>query len=1154
MPSRDAALAALYDRLAAARANPGLLLADDALGDAAELAATTDTTTDPSAAQALGWFHWNRHLSLPDSDGRSDLAAATSYFASVYQASPASVPAPIRQALRDREQDSAAPGADPAAANDQAVRLFSAYQGNGQFPALIDAIALFRKAAAAPGDRAVYLANLGAALQLLFGRTGDLGALTEAIEVTREAVAAAPSGDPDLARYLGNLVGALQLLFGHTGDPGALTEAIRAGHDAVAATSNGHPYRAMCLGNLGAALWTLFGRTGDLCPLSEAVRVTREAVAAAPVGDPNRAAYLKSLAGVLHAQFERTGELGALTEAVEAGRDAVAATPAGDPGRASRLNSLGATLQAQFERTGELKALTEAVQAGRDAVAATSASAPDRAAYLSNLGGALQMLLGRTGDLSALTEAVEVTREAVAAARSGDPDRAAYLSNLGATLQMLFRRTGDLGALTEAVQAGRDAVAATPASAPNRAAYLSNLGRALQMLFGHTGDLGALTEAIEVTRQAVADVPVGDPARATCQGNLGAALQVLFERTGDMGTLTEAIQVTKEALAASPSGHPSRAVHLSELGNALQTLAEHTGDTEALTEAAKCFQAVGGSTTAAVSLRISGWRRAAVNLTDRADDDALAAAEAAVELLPQLTPRSLARADREHQLSESGPLAGVAAAAAIAAGRPERAVELLEQTRSVLAANTVDARSSDLNRLRETAPELAGAFEELRGRMQALDQPGAVQPGDQAGPTAGQDLEQARRKAPDLADARHEAQADWDQLISRIRSADGFAGFLAAPSISKLAAQAQDGPIVFVSASPTRCDALILTDDPHTPVRLVPLAPLTLTDAAVQTARLLVVSRAATDPSEKPAARMTAQGEVLKVLAWIWDTITEPVLTALGHTTAPSREEPWPRVWWSPRGPLAYLPLHAAGHHSDLTAGDPALAANPRTVLDRVVSSYTTTVRSLAYARTRRPGAGNAVVVAVADAPGTQPLPGVTAETATLRRFLPHALVLADPTRDTVLDALPGHQVAHFACHGYADWEEPASSRLILRDHHTAPLTVADVSALHLTGDLAYLSACDTTVTSPRLADEAVHITGAFHLAGYQHVIGTLWPINDALARDIAEDFYADLTAGGTIPPQTSRSPRALHHAIRRLRARYPQTPTLWAAHTHTGA
>ena len=204
-------------------------------------------------------------------------------------------------------------------------------------------------------------------------------------------------------------------------------------------------------------------------------------------------------------------------------------------------------------------------------------------------------------------------------------------------------------------------------------------------------------------------------------------------------------------------------MYLDSLGNGVRARFERTGDTEALAEAVGCFQAAGGNTTAAAPVRISGWRHAAVVLAGQVGNgaqDALAAAEAAVELLPQVTPRWLARADREYQLGAVGSLAGVAAAAAITAGRPERAVEMLEQTRGVLVADTVDARSSDLTRLRETAPELAGAFEELRARLDALDQPTAIHRGGLAGPTR-QDPEQARQVSGDLADARREAQAAW---------------------------------------------------------------------------------------------------------------------------------------------------------------------------------------------------------------------------------------------------------------------------------------------------------------------------------------------------------------------------------------------------------
>ncbi len=361
--------------------------------------------------------------------------------------------------------------------------------------------------------------------------------------------------------------------------------------------------------------------------------------------------------------------------------------------------------------------------------------------------------------------------------------------------------------------------------------------------------------------------------------------------------------------------------------------------------------------------------------------------------------------------------------------------------------------------------------------------------------------------------------------------------------------------MAFVIASPARCDALILTPHPDHPVRLVPLTAVSETAVYQQANRILSARRASVDPSAAPAARRAAHTEILDVLAWLWDTITSPVLTALGHTSTPASETGWPRVWWCPVGVTAYLPLHAAGHHADLTADDPARQANPRTVLDRVVSSYTTTVRGLAYARSHPADttATAPLIIAAASVPGAAPLPGVAAEADALAALMPDTTLLNDPTRDAVLTALPQHPVTHFSCHGLADWNDPSTSRLILPDHLTHPLTVADISALQLTGSLAYLSACDTASTSPRLADEAIHVTGAFHLAGYQHVIGTLWPINDNAARHIAEDFYGRLTNNGTTPPDTALSAEALHHAIRKLRARYPSNPVLWAAYTHTG-
>jgi CHAT domain-containing protein len=225
--------------------------------------------------------------------------------------------------------------------------------------------------------------------------------------------------------------------------------------------------------------------------------------------------------------------------------------------------------------------------------------------------------------------------------------------------------------------------------------------------------------------------------------------------------------------------------------------------------------------------------------------------------------------------------------------------------------------------------------------------------------------------------------------------------------------------------------------------------------------------------------------------------------------------------------------------------------------MDRVISSYTTTLRGLAHSRASRPEAAGrpALIVAVPDAPGLSPLPAAEKEASEISRLLSGARVLSGPdvTRDNVLAALPAHAIAHFACHGAAGLTDPGAGQIFLPDHQAHPLTVREIAALELDARLAYLSVCETSMGPVELADEAVHLTGTFHLAGYQHVIGTLWPVYDKAAQALAANVYRRLTRDGSQAPDTSRTAACLHHAVRELRSRYPHTPALWAAHTHTG-
>jgi hypothetical protein len=283
-------------------------------------------------------------------------------------------------------------------------------------------------------------------------------------------------------------------------------------------------------------------------------------------------------------------------------------------------------------------------------------------------------------------------------------------------------------------------------------------------------------------------------------------------------------------------------------------------------------------------------------------------------------------------------------------------------------------------------------------------------------------------------------------------------------------------------------------------------------------------------------------------------------------------------VRWVPGGLLGQLPIHAAGYHRAPAGAD----GRPRTVIDRVVSSYTPTIRALRYSRgsawagsSRVPGLGEpmrSLIVAMPDTPGGDGLGvrGAASHAARLSQVLPAAEILLPPpcpagidpatvtgapTKDAVLGRLAGSAVAHFACHGLTDAVDPSRSRLLLTGHENAPFTVAALASVRLdSAGLAYLSACSTALNEvAELADESIHLTSAFQLAGFPHVIGTLWEVDSVVAEAVADEFYARLRddSGGL---DFDKAATTLHHIVRELRAQEPGRPFNWAAYLHAGA
>ncbi|TDB88973.1 CHAT domain-containing protein [Actinomadura sp. KC216] len=1063
--------------------------------------------------------------------------------------------------------------------------LQARFDHGGEPSDLDEAIRLLRESAAGafpdhPG-RLVPLVGLSEALRLRFRYRRDLADLDEALRVLREALASVPSDGAGRALLDSQLGNALRTRFEWSEAPEDLNEAIDHLTRAVAAAPKRSPERAAWLSNLGVALRTRYERIADLDSLTAAIQVSRDAVAILPTGHPDRPPMASNLGVVLVLMAERGRTQGDLDEAIAL--HAEAARNARHPERAAFLSNLGTAHSVMFSATGRLEHLNAAIDAFQQAVTLARHEHPERPAWQSNLGSALGNRFERTGNLADLDEAVARHREAVAATPADDPRRGPHLSNLALTLRSRFRRNGARDDLDAAVRAGRRAVAAVADDHPLRYRFLLGLTGCLQLRFDRTGDLADLEGALRTAREALSVVPADHPDRADCLSSLATVLRDLAEQSpSDPRYLDEAVTVGRQSLAMRPHGHPDWALLASNLAAALKTRAERTGHAADLDEAIELlelavervpdddpsragwltnlgtalharFETTGSAAdldTAATrlaqaadnpgvapSVRVMAARMAGGILAESRPSLAAGYFERVVRMLPEVATRRLTRDDRQFVLGGLAEVASDAAALTLAdPARPEDeraslALRLLEAGRAVLLGQALETRS-DLTDLAIREPDLATRFVRLR---MLLDEP------------------------PETTEGRRRVSAEFTDVLDRIRALDGFASFGRPPSLNELVAQAAEGPIAVLNVSRYRCDALMLT---ASGVTALPLPDMTYDEIGHQVIaflRGLETAVAGTTARE----RSSAQQRMSQVLQWLWDVAAGPVLDALGHTNPPVPGSPWPRVWWIPGGLLGLLPLHAAGYHT---------ADGNRTVLDRVLSSYTPTVAALRHARRPAEGAADrpALVVAMPTTPG---LPGggrlhhVSAESQAVAGRLPEPVTLTEPdgspaadgvpTRAAVLRHLTTCPIVHFACHGTEDPVDPSNSRLLLHDHETAPLTVTALAPLHLGhARLAYLSACETALTTNLdLIDEAIHLASAFQIAGYRHVIGTLWKVNDARSAHIATTFYSRLTDGlngSALDP--SRAAHALHEAVRLQRDAVPGTPSLWAAHIHTGA
>ncbi|KAG9121699.1 hypothetical protein FRC07_002249 [Ceratobasidium sp. 392] len=383
----------------------------------------------------------------------------------------------------------------------------------------------------------------------------------------------------------------------------------------------------------------------------------------------------------------------------------------------------------------------------------------------------------------------------------------------------------------------------------------------------------------------------------------------------------------------------------------------------------------------------------------------------------------------------------------------------------------------------------------------------------------------------------HYAVARRDAIIDMIRELPGFGNFLSPPKVSELAAHIRDGALVLIHLTKQRCDALLIRPDTQPAISYLPLNNFSY-DKAIK-ARV----DATNNLSYRGVSIKRDPSKAIKqVLSMLWYDLVQPVLTQLNISHVLPVEE-LPHITWCTSGPLALLPLHAAGDYT-----------NPGTILyNLAVSSFTHSISTLCRPSSiRTPFSGMLLVGHEKSVRGLNALPGTRAELAEVQAKFADLrctqLNNEDACTEKVVKALKDHNWMHIACHGS---QNNLQSAFHLHDRDLDIATI--VSAGNLTGQLAFLSACQTATGDENLPNEAVHLAAGLLTVGFSTVVATMWSIVDQDAPVVAGKFYEYMLQGEK--PDPSRAARALHKATAYLRDQIGVDKFgRWAPFIHMGA
>ena len=1055
----------------------------------------------------------------------------------------------LHEAIKLGEEATTTPGIDQVSPDKYSVMLTNLavafmrrYERLGNVNDVENSVKCFKKAekhaCINPLLQPLWSCNYSYCLLLRYSNTGTASVIHEAVATAKVAVRTAQGQDRLLPVAVNNLCqSSIQQLHLTGKTEASPEELLNMSNNTIKSIPQAHINRPMALNCRGVILTEIFHLTGSSKHLDPLVESFEEAFTVSKLHNKGvQAICLKDLAESLLTRFEWTRNVSDLDRGFDAAGQSVEILPESHPKTAVHLNTYGRAFLQRGIHASSVQDINSAIQIFERAGREFPVQHPQRSSCMNNLATALGTrfaILGTTDDLNA---AIQAAMGATKSLSMGGKDKAVCLSNLGQILAQRFSRTGQDDDIDVAVESHSIAIDITATDNWRYVELLTNLAAVCMLRYQKHSRAEDLNEAVQRARQALDLAPRDSPERPRYLTNLsGALLEVVKSGISNRSVddiLDEAIQSSKVAAELSlEDADQYRPEILFNHAMCQESLFNRTKIQDDGLSAVKTYLEILDSTGFPVTKRVAAAIRAAQILYPGNVAMASRTLSQAVELLPKIISRSLLRNDQQFILSQIPGLAADAAALALQVDKgASEALRLLELGRGLIS-NLYISGHVDITDLEVNDRKLATRFQTVTDKISRLEED-VLLPG-------------VKSFLQSQAARRYEVVQEFDQIVETIRGIPGYERFLRGPSSDQMKAYAADGPIVYINPSRFGAVALIITKKD---IQQLPLEKLAYEELGAKAQQL-------TDIRDKDDAihRRHNNASLRRILEWLWDVAVEEILEFLGFTGTPNSQDSWPRIWWIPVGTLSLFPIHAAGQR-----------ANGAAVMDRVVSCYATSARSLEYSREKlstlpEERSQEVCLVSMSETPKRTDLTHAKDEIKTINELLSLPKVsLSQPTKNQVVEALRHSSIVHFACHGEMD-SNPSYSRILFTDWEKDAFLVQDMAnaAVCHEAQLAYLSACHAgTSKDMLLLDEAVHMTGGCQLAGFPAVVGTLWKVMDEYASVFAETIYRAMLEGEVL--DVRKAAQGLHFAMRKVKLlaespRGKDNPMAWAPYVYVG-